>query len=257
MSAHKTPYQSIPFRPVNMNEDEEDDAPSIESLRDALRNDPSHKYPKHFSPTTANRPHQPYPKPVSQPVPHGKGNNSKPSKKDNSPKVLIQYAILVYEWVDELFKSFGIVAGGIATSLADWIFGAVTMVIMLSGNSAESSREQWASAFVFSLALWGIQIVLWRVVLTGKLKSISQSSQMTFWLYVVVFVGIALMKLGDDFSDIVGVFWLIRENPMQFFLATNVYKTLLGVIFFLTWCICGFAEVFVALSINLLKEDKN
>lgn len=167
-------------------------------------------------------------------------------------------AINIYEWINDLFKSFGIVGGGMAASAADWVFGAVTMSVLLSNYTGFQYRwVAWVIGVIFSMALWGTQLILWQTILTGKISKISSAKETTMILYVVTFIGIAIMKFGDDFSDIVGVYWLIRDNPMQAVLAVSWYKTLVGVIFFLTWSICGFSEVFMALSINLLKkEDK-
>lgn len=173
-----------------------------------------------------------------------------------SPNALVSLALKIYEWIDQLFKSIGIVTGGIATSLADWILGAITMNILLSGYSGFDTPMKWATGAVFSLSLWGIQIILWRVILTGKIKKIEKINNLTtFWMTVGVFVLIGLMKFGDDFTDILGIYWLIRENPIQYVLSAGLYKIMLGVVFFMVWIVCGFAEVFVSLSINLLKDD--
>lgn len=205
---------------------------------------------RNLNPTTQYRPQ-------SQQQGKPQQNNVKPKGTSVSPKQATSFALVVYEWLDELFKSFGIITGGIATSLADWVFGAVTMTILLQNYTGFAPWMKWVAGGVFSLALWGIQIILWRVIITGKIKKLTNvNNSLHFYMYVAVFVGIAIMKFGDDFSDIIGVYWLIKENPMQIVLRPTMYQTLLIVIYFLTWCICGFAEVFVALSINLLK-DKN
>lgn len=166
----------------------------------------------------------------------------------------VDVAVNIYEWINDLFKSFGIVAGGISASLADWVFGAVTMTVLLSHyDGFTSGATKWFVGGIFSLALWGIQIILWQLVLTGKIAHLSKSKSTTAVWYLVVFGVIGLMKFGDDFSDIVGVYWLIKDNPMQAVFNHNLYASLLGFIFFLVWVVCGFAEIFMALSINLLK----
>lgn len=237
----------------------------IEAIRQKLREDETHRSPKsHVVRSSGNggKPHQGSPT-TYQPY---KGNNTQPHRPNQpqgryqrsnlTPNALVGIAIKIYEWIDQLFKSFGIVTGGIATSLADWVLGAITMTILLSGYSGFESWMKWTTGAIFSLALWGIQIILWRIILTGRIKRIERiSSQATFWMTVGVFVLIGLMKFGDDFTDIVGVYWMIRENPMQVALSAGLYKVMLGIIFFLAWIVCGFAEVFVALSINLLKDD--
>lgn len=184
------------------------------------------------------------------------GNKPQPKPKSAGPSQLFHIAIAIYEWINEMFKSFGIVAGGIATSVADWVFGAVTMTVLLSNYTGFSVPMKWIAGGVFSLALWGIQIIMWRLVLDGKIAKVAKDNRKyLIGLYALVFLVIFAMKLGDDFSDIIGVFWLIKDNPMQFTFSADIYKWVLNVIFFLTWCICGFAEVFVALSINLLKDS--
>lgn len=164
-------------------------------------------------------------------------------------------AIKLYEGLNDVFKAFGIVAGGVAASLADWVFGAVTMTVLLSNYAGLSSgATKWFMGGIFSLALWGVQIILWQIVLSGKIARFSRDKTTSASLYIAVFIGIILMKFGDDFSDIAGVWWLIKDNPMQASLNAAMYKGLLVTIFFLVWAICGFAEIFVALSINMLKS---
>lgn len=171
----------------------------------------------------------------------------------------VNKAIDWYETINDWFKSFGIVTGGLAASLADWVFGAVTMAVLLSRYQGwENGYAKWIVGGVFSLALWGIQIILWQLVLTGKIGRISNNRAYTFWMYVSVFLVITGMKFGDDISDLFGVYWLVRDNPMKDVFSPNLYLTLLCTIMFLAWVVCGFSEVFMALSINLLKaNDKN
>lgn len=228
------------------------DKSKVEEFRNALRNDPTHRNPKSQGPSshsTLYRPNDNHNKHQSQ----SQGKGRKPS-----PKILVQWAIQAYEWIDELFKSLGVLMGGIATSLADWVLGAVTMTILLSGYTGMELRVKWATGAVFSLALWGMQIVLWRLIFTGKIKRAFKSPSGVAWIYILVFGAIALMKFGDDISDVVGVFWMIKDNPMQYSLSAGTYNLLRNIVLFLAWCICGFAEVFVAISLGLLKdENKN
>lgn len=165
-------------------------------------------------------------------------------------------AIGLYETINDWFKSFGIVTGGLAASLADWVFGAVTMAVLLSKYSGwENSWAKWVVGGIFSLALWGIQIILWQLVLTGKIGRISNNKTYIFWMYVLVFLVITGMKFGDDISDLFGVYWLVRDNPMKDVFTHNLYLILLSTILFLAWVVCGFSEIFMALSINLLKSN--
>lgn len=167
-------------------------------------------------------------------------------------------AIGLYETINDWFKSFGIVTGGLAASLADWVFGAVTMSVLLSKYSGwENGWAKWAVGGIFSLALWGIQIILWQLVLTGKIGRLSNNKTYIFWMYVLVFLVIICMKFGDDISDLFGVYWLVRDNPMKDVFTHNLYLTLLSTILFLAWVVCGFSEIFMALSINLLKSNDN
>lgn len=163
-------------------------------------------------------------------------------------------AIGIYEWTNDLLKQFGIVAGGLAASLADWVFGAVTMTIMLSNYGGfNNSYTKWVVGGIFSLALWGVQIILWQVILSGRVFQLFKDRSPKVYVYILVALVILAMKFGDDLSDIAGFFWLIKDNPMQFEFSKTLYDTVLYTVFFLIWVVCGFAEVFVALSINLMK----
>lgn len=170
----------------------------------------------------------------------------------------VGHAIGLYETINDWFKSFGIVTGGLAASLADWVFGAVTMAVLLSKYSGwENGWAKWVVGGIFSLALWGIQIILWQLILTGKIGKLSNNRTYIFWMYVLVFLVIGGMKFGDDLSDLFGVYWLVRDNPMKDVFTHNLYLTLLSTIMFLAWVVCGFSEIFMALSINLLKSNDN
>lgn len=230
------------------------DKSDIEELRAALRRDASYKNPRastqQFRPVTPQSQYKPQYRPLDK-------QDQKKNHGKSETRTLIQWAIQMYEWIDEFFKAFGIVMGGIATSLADWVLGAVTMTIMLSGYSGMTGTMKFVTGAIFSVALWGIQIILWRLVFTGRIKNIAkENNTIRLWLYILVFVGIILMKFGDDFTDVIGVFWMIKDNPIQLGLSPTVYGPLQNTILFLAWCICGFAEVFVALSIGLLKDDQ-
>lgn len=169
----------------------------------------------------------------------------------------VNEAIKWYEVINDWFKSFGIVTGGLAASAADWVFGAVTMAVLLSKYQGwDNSWAKWVVGGIFSMALWGIQIILWQLVLSGRIAEISNNRRYTFWMNVGVFFIITLMKFGDDVSDLFGVYWLMRDNPMKDVFDANLYLVLLSTVLFLAWVVCGFSEVFMSLSINLLKNGK-
>lgn len=235
-----------------------DEKQRVEQIRASLRADPTYQNPRHNT-------NQPTFRPVTPASTGPSASERFKNKKNDSNKVrstvpgpdgLLQWAITAYEWVDQMFKSLGVLVGGIATSLADWLLGAYTMSVLFSGSASMTPTESFGTGLVFSLALWGIQIIMWRLVFTGKVTKVAKGNNNTkIWLYAFVFLGILLMKFGDDFSDVIGVFWAIKDNPMQFALPSDVYVALRSTILFLVWCVCGFAEVFVAISLNLLKDD--
>src|SRR3990172_2779805 len=90
-------------------------------------------------------------------------------------KKALDGAISIYEWINDIFKSFGIVAGWLAASAADWVFGSVTMATLLSNYGFPNSWTKWVIGAVFSLALWGIQIILWQMILSGKVGKVFAS----------------------------------------------------------------------------------
>lgn len=171
---------------------------------------------------------------------------------DNNLSVMTQkslsWSLATFEKINDVIKGIGIIGGGIFASIADWVFGSVTFSVLFSNYGFKDGLLAWLIGLCISMGAWGVQLILWQVLMSGKYSRMNGS-----WPQKLVFGAVILMKFADDMTDIMAVFWMLKDNPFQGHLHPSLYVTFIGVVYFLVWVLVGFSELFVSMSISLLK----
>lgn len=163
----------------------------------------------------------------------------------------LSWSLAVFEKINDVIKGIGIIGGGIFASIADWVFGSVTFSILFSNYGFKDGLSVWMIGLCISMGAWGVQLILWQVLMSGKYSRIGEN-----WPQRLVFGAVILMKLADDMTDIMAVFWMLKDNPFQGHINGSLYTMFVGVVYFLIWVLVGFSELFVSMSISLLKPNK-
>lgn len=161
----------------------------------------------------------------------------------------------IFDLLNNLTKSAGILLGGVLASGADWIFGAVTIASLMVGSEYLPVKAEYVGV-VISGAMWGIQLMLWQLLLSNR--AIEALSNKRFWKIDKVLLAVLIlgMKLGDDFIDVSSLNWLINPNSYQGVMDLPAFEFLLMVIRFVIWVVTGFSELFIAISLSLLKRGR-
>jgi hypothetical protein len=175
-------------------------------------------------------------------------------------KESLETALNMLESINNFLKGTGLVIGGVFASIADWIFGGVTVGVFFSSYqwSLRAPNLNPIVAFVVGLILsmgfWGCQILLWQLILEGKLGKFFVGKSAALVGAGLVLFGVLLLKLCDDAMDVTAVYWLLKDNPLQVILPHNIYVWIVRALMMATWILTGFAEVFVSLSIFMLRK---
>lgn len=169
-------------------------------------------------------------------------------------KESLKTALDIFERINDIVKGIGLVGGGIMASLADWIFGTVTFSILFS-NYEYGPNLGWMNVivgFALSMGAWGVQLIMWQILMTGRHKRFSG-------VLMAVLGMIILMKIADDVTDLMAVYWMLKDNPLQSSPAMphNIYMFFFWTVFVLVWILVGFSEIFVSFSISILRGQES
>jgi len=160
-----------------------------------------------------------------------------------------------YEGINDWLKAFGLIVGSLLASIADWVLGSITVTILFSATSV--FIPSWTLGIIWSGASWGIQLLMWQLVLSGAIGHFfSGNKKAQRWTYGGLFILIILMKLADDGVDMTSVYWLAQNNPFINILPPAIYKAMVICIGTVSWILVGFSEAFVSLSLVFLRRGK-
>lgn len=164
----------------------------------------------------------------------------------------LQNAFRHFEMLNDWAKYLAIVFGGIFVALADWIFGSVTLTVLFSQYQAGGKIGPFLAplvGFTISMGLWGVQVVLWQLLLSGRYGHFKT------WPQKLLLGAVVLLMIGDDFLDCMAVWWMLRNNPIQPVMDHGLYTFLMVVVFGVIGILVGFSEFFMSVSIALAKEE--
>jgi hypothetical protein len=163
----------------------------------------------------------------------------------------LQETVKWYQNINDYMKAFGIIIGGLFASLADWLLGTFTLSILFS-NAPFLLVPAWVIGLIWSGASWGVQLILWQMVLSGKITQLLPGKGQRNLAFAGLFLLIVLAKLGDDGIDMTSIYWLSQNNPFIAMLNPAIYKILFACVAVVSWILVGFSEAFVALSMMML-----
>lgn len=155
----------------------------------------------------------------------------------------------ILEKVNTVLKGFGMIVGGVAASLADWIMGSISLGILFV--TVTFPFANWVFAVIWSLGSWGVQLMLWEMIFSGKIKNAWVGN----WGQRTVIIMVILMKICDDVTDLMAIFVLVQNSPMQEILG-KLYNPFLVIIFLMSYIMVGFSEMFVSMALVSFKHNK-
>lgn len=166
--------------------------------------------------------------------------------------------IMAFVWssVDFLItiiKGILIIGGAIGASLADVVFGALTLSLLLVNIEGTAPEVRYAPILV-SMGASGIQLILWQLIQNkGGIARLWKSRD--FALIVSLFA-VILMKFGDDYMDIAIINYLMVGSVLPASLGPTMFSFLKAAVLFIVWVLTGFSEIFVVNAVEILKGFK-
>lgn len=169
----------------------------------------------------------------------------------NNPSIMSHKALnRTTSWfvaINDWIKSAGIIIGGLAASLADWITGSVALSVLFSG--ANLSFPAWIVGTIWSLGSWGVQLLLWEIILSGKANKLWSST----WNKVTI-IAVVVLKFLDDIIDLMAVYYMVYNSPLKEIIPSGIaYNIFIVVTYLLSYILVGFSEVFVSVAIYTLR----
>jgi hypothetical protein len=160
----------------------------------------------------------------------------------------------ISEFINNALKGFGIVAGGILASVADWVLGTITVAILFESAQEILGFSSWITGVVWSGAMWGIQLILWQLVLSGQVKDMFEGAKWQKIANGILLVIILIMKFGDDYIDMASITWMLSQNEYQGVMGQGAYNVLITSLKIVTWFLVGFSEAFVSAAFVILRK---
>jgi len=152
--------------------------------------------------------------------------------------------LLAIDGMNSGLKGFGIIGGVLLASLADWVLGAITLQYFFTTGVPFGS---WiippeAIAWAISFAAWGIQLLIWDVIISGSYSVASK-------LFLIV--GVLFFVVPDTIVDSTSIYFLTAgANPMKDIMPPSVFSMLFYSALIIIIMLTGGAEFYIA---NALK----
>lgn len=175
----------------------------------------------------------------------------------NNPSVMTNKALRTttswFSKINDFLKGFGIITGGLAASLADWITGSIALGVLFYG--ADLPVPAWIIGTIWSMGSWGVQLLLWEMILSGKASKLWNNSAIG---HRVTLVAVIVLKFLDDAVDLMAIYYMIYKSPLEAMVENEtVYTIFIVVVYALSYILVGFSEVFVSFAIYALNENKS
>lgn len=167
----------------------------------------------------------------------------------NIPPQVVQ----AFRNVTIFIRSAGLLLGGVFASLTDWLLGGITYSLAFSAFPGwEGTPTGIFAAGIISMGLWGVQIMLWQFLLNGGLTEKRKMS-----LPVVLgLIAVVVLKIGDDFTDVGGIIYVLQGNPLEINMAASIYKPLYNSLVGIIWIMTGFSEAFLSFAVYFLRGSE-
>jgi hypothetical protein len=176
----------------------------------------------------------------------------------NNPSIMSNNALEKvtgwFETINNVIKGFGIIAGGLAASLADWVTGSIALSVLFSGVELPKPFTPIIIGTIWSLGAWGVQLLLWEMILSGNMNKGLWKGK---WGNALAVGGAVVLKVCDDIIDLLAIFYMLQNNTIQGFMNKDTYLLITGVVYILSWILVGFSEIFVSISIHMLRGNRS
>jgi hypothetical protein len=155
--------------------------------------------------------------------------------------------ISAIDWINSALKGIGIIGGVLLASLADWVLGAISLQHLFTSGLVVGkwTISSLGIASALSFAAWGIQLLIWDVILSGQ-----SSRAGRFFLYMAIFMIIIPDTISDSFSL---VFLTANNSHLSGVMPIGMYNVLFGSALMIIVVLTSGAEFYIARAMQVFR----